>query len=827
MKKVLVFLTLTVVFLMCLVSCNGQTEHKHKFTEWSVTKNPTCTEDGVKTRYCECGEKQSDVIPYTNHKEQILPAKEATCSEAGLTEGIKCSSCGDILLDQQRTPLKAHTEEVLPAVEPTCTAIGLTEGKHCAVCGIVTLAQEVIPMKSHAFDDDYDTKCNVCGFERPIDCKHDNPEKIVVVRAVNPTCQKTGLTEGMKCLICDTMVVPQRIRETINCIESNWIIDVEPTKTSDGKRHTECTMCGKIFVEQITGAGSQGLSFSKNDDNTYSVSGIGSCMDIDIVITNVYNGLPVSSISSSAFDSNSEIISVSIPDSVTEIGSSAFLGCTSLKSVNFGDNSELKTIGHSAFGWCKSLESISIPTGVETISQYAFNSCDALKSVIIPESVKILAYGIFYDCTSLESISIPDSITEIGGHAFEGCTSLKSVNFGDNSELKTIGSGAFSRCESLESIEIPDSVTSIGGAAFNNCSFLTNIIIPDSVTSIENYTFDNCSMLTSVTIGRSVMSIGTFAFNKCTSLSSVTISDDSHLVIIGDAAFLNCSSLTSIEIPNSVTTIKASAFSSCSSLTSIEIPDSVTTIERFAFSNCTALRRVTFDDGIQPQLLGDDLFYNCPNLEFNEYNNGFYLGSITNPYLALITINDRESFYLLAQTKLICRINYTTNIIADESNMAYKSIDGNLYTKDGTIMVAYAMYKTDNNFEIPVGVITIGDYAFAATAYLESIIIPDSVTSIGQEAFYSCHNLTNITIPNSVTSIGDHAFAACDSLVSITIPNSVISIGYGALAMCESLVTIQFEGTVEQWRSINIDSSWIYETSITEVICSDGTVSLN
>ena len=61
MKKVLLFLSLTVVLLLCFVSCNEGTEHIHNFGEWSVTKNPTCTEDGVKSRYCECGEKQTEV----------------------------------------------------------------------------------------------------------------------------------------------------------------------------------------------------------------------------------------------------------------------------------------------------------------------------------------------------------------------------------------------------------------------------------------------------------------------------------------------------------------------------------------------------------------------------------------------------------------------------------------------------------------------------------------------------------------------------------------------------------------------------------------------
>ena len=108
-----------------------------------------------------------------------------------------------------------------------------------------------------------------------------------------------------------------------------------------------------------------------------------------------------------------------------------------------------------------------------------------------------------------------------------------------------------------------------------------------------------------------------------------------------------------------------------------------------------------------------------------------------------------------------------TSIIVNENNNYYKSIDGNLYSKDGTTLIQYAIGRTQTSFTIP-----------------------NSVTSIGSDAFYGCSSLTSVVIGNSVTSIGDFAFRYCDSLTSIEIPNSVTSIGYEAFFGCFKLVEV-------------------------------------
>ena len=146
----------------------------------------------------------------------------------------------------------------------------------------------------------------------------------------------------------------------------------------------------------------------------------------------------------------------------------------------------------------------------------------------------------------------------------------------------------------------------------------------------------------------------------------------------------------------------------------------------------------------------------------------------------------------------------------------------------------YAMGGTESyrNFiagieevEIPDTVIEIGSCAFHNFKKVKKINIPNSVTNIGEYAFFHCTSLTSITIPNSVTSIGKSAFEYCINLTSITIPNSVTSIGDFAFQQCGNLTNITYNGTKEQWNSINKDS-WRYASAIKTVTCTDGVITL-
>ncbi|MFI3229653.1 MAG: leucine-rich repeat protein, partial [Bacillota bacterium] len=284
--------------------------------------------------------------------------------------------------------------------------------------------------------------------------------------------------------------------------------------------------------------GSAGLAYTLNSDGiSYSLAGIGSATDTDIVITNTYDGLPITAISSSAFRENSNIKSVTIGENVTSIGS------------------------------------------------YAFRECSGLTSIVIPDSVTSIGDWAFYKCSSLVSASIGDGVESIGAYSFDLCATLKSVTMGDS--VTSIGICAFYFCTSLTNVSMGDSVTSIGNYAFSSCTSLTSIVIPDSVTTIGRRAFYYCTSLASVTTGASLESIGSYAFDKCTSLKSVILGD--NLESIGSYAFYGCSSLTDLTIPDSVTSLGSDVFSSCSSLKSLSIPYGVTSLGDNSFYGCSSL----------------------------------------------------------------------------------------------------------------------------------------------------------------------------------------------------------------------------------------------
>ena len=306
----------------------------------------------------------------------------------------------------------------------------------------------------------------------------------------------------------------------------------------------------------------------------------------------------------------SDLRSVVIPTNVTTVGYSAFKRCSSLTTVTFEKESQLKTIGGDyyyggAFSDCTALTSIEIPASVETIGNTAFSDCSSLATVTFEKGSRLKTIGnnAYYRCTSLTSIEIPASVETIEKKAFMHCSSLATVTFEKGSQLKTIAGdsydGAFSDCTALTSIEIPASVETIEATAFKRCSKLATVTFEKGsqlktigggyYSSYYHGAFSDCSSLTSIEIPASVETIEATAFKRCSKLATVTFEKGSQLKTIGGGYY---------------SSYYHGAFSDCSSLTSIEIPASVETIEATAFKRCSKLTTVTFEKGSQLKIIG-------------------------------------------------------------------------------------------------------------------------------------------------------------------------------------------------------------------------------
>ena len=313
----------------------------------------------------------------------------------------------------------------------------------------------------------------------------------------------------------------------------------------------------------------------------------------------------VTSIGKSAFEHCSNLDSLTINGVATSmIGAYAFASCTSLTSLSLVGS--FQTIGDSAFVNC-GMTSLTIDATITSIEKYAFSS-RFLTSLSLTGNVQKIGDYAFANCTSLTSLSLTGNVQKIGDHAFDSCSSLYTVTLPKS--LTSIGSYAFDSCTSLDSIEIPGKVTEIGDCAFH-LSGLTSVKIDEGVQSTGADMFNGCAKLTTVTFPESLTTIADGSFASCSNLNHVKI--PARVTCIGDSAFSNCTSLSEITLQDGVKTIGANAFFSCQALTSITLPDSVTDIGRDAFWYCSQLKSITIPENVTA--IKPDTFYWCFSLK--------------------------------------------------------------------------------------------------------------------------------------------------------------------------------------------------------------------
>lgn len=481
---------------------------------------------------------------------------------------------------------------------------------------------------------------------------------------------------------------------------------------------------------------------------------------------------------------------LTIPDTVEEIGEGAFSNLSGLKTIIIP--STVKRIAQSAFAYNSTLEQVIMQErekedgtieGVEYIGASAFQNCSNLKTVQMANSVKEIGSLAFYYCTSLQNINISIGIKEVPYCCFCGCKSLTKIEFSEDfKEDVVIGDSAFVDCSNLETVKLSSKVVSIHGNAFSRCAKLKNIEvakgnknfkfengmllgneekeiiilletaiknntieIPSTVTKLNMNQISGYSNITTLNIPASVIDI-LFDTTKI-NLTNVTIDSLNPRYEIYEKAIYTKETTGSIEmlryfgdeeivnVKEGTKVIKVYCFSG-KNLKEIKLPNSLNSIESQAFRDCKNLKSITLGEKV------------------DSFNNMSIYGS------AIEEIKIEEG-----------NENYSVRSGAKCNGEIVEA----LYSNDGSIFISpIKKYGTIETYEIPESVVEgvevkeIANYAFHIQNKMTDIVIPNTIEKVGC-SFNLCTALERIEIPESVTSINTLCFSDATNLKEIRI----------------------------------------------------------
>ncbi len=447
-----------------------------------------------------------------------------------------------------------------------------------------------------------------------------------------------------------------------------------------------------------------------------------------------------------------------VPNTVTALNESAFYNCENLSTVILP--SGLTEIGDYAFCLCSSLSSISLPNSLETIGSGAFSN-SGLVSIVIPDSVT--EAGDFTDCVNLKSVTLPEGIEYLP--SFWGCVSLTEIDI--PSSVVDIYNNTFMNCHSLESINIPEGVEYIGDYAFYGCSSLTSIRIPASATQIITLCiFANCPSLKSITVAS--------GNTEYCSVDGVMFNKEKTTLIAYPAA----KTTKNYTIPSTVESISMASFGYCSNLEKVTIPAATNFINAYAFEYATSIKSFVVDSKNENYCAIDGVLFWKDKTGIVAYPAAKAGTSYSVPegtefieYLAfsgskLTTINLPESF---AQFEMDCisGASKLATVNVDANNPNYSSVDGVVFSKNKTSLIAYPQGKTQTSYTVPKGVEIIYGWAFCQAPALRELILPEGVTSISENALSECPKLAVLHLPSTITDIEPFAVSYCDSLTDV------------------------------------------------------------
>ncbi len=515
---------------------------------------------------------------------------------------------------------------------------------------------------------------------------------------------------------------------------------------------------------------------------------------------------------------------VKIGGSVTSIGEHAFDGCRHLGQIEFGES--VKYIGDYAFQNCMSCPEancdavnmeVSLPNSLTAMGTGAFQGCTHIPEITLGEHMTTLPDFAFAYCSDLQSVGNIDNITTANKNAFIGCYSLDNFGSVFQSEDGIIlgEDGIFYNLErtevisALPNISVADlsetKVVKIHDGAFANCGALQEIYFPPTLEEIGSRAFENCTQLTWAELIN--VKMGEFVYAGCTGIEGVDISED-FTQDLQDNWFAGCiymqgisvmdgnpryssdenyvlllskdgktllrapSGISELYIPESVTKIGDYALSNCINLREAIIPESVTHIGAHAFDNCCDLREVEFDN--PAVTIGEYAFNNCKNLYLVYWDVDFEPKDVGR--IGAYAFNDCESL--------------------DSFNSEFKF---NISDAVVSTLEPYALANLSyiEKIELPETLETIGDHAFENCENLASVVFPENLKRIGNSAFKST-GLKTIKLPDSIEAIGDSAFMDCSKVMALKLPSGLKKINPFTFYKCFSGAQFDEKPTVDE-----------------------------
>lgn len=486
--------------------------------------------------------------------------------------------------------------------------------------------------------------------------------------------------------------------------------------------------------------------------------------DANVVIPSEINGKSVTSINGisewyspwgeyiydGAFEDNKNLISITIPATVTSIGAETFSGCSNLRSVSFSEN--VTDIGCKAFYNCTQLADIENINNLKYIEGQAFEGTKWLEEQRELNPLVIINNTVIDGRTIKGTATIPEGITRIAPYAFRDTITVTEVEF--PSTLEYIGERAFSNCYCINTIILPDSVENIGDYAFQYCTALKYLKMPD-------YRYAD---------------IGIFAFRGCSNIKEITWEGYNYKDDFGD----------SIEMLMDIDSLPKDCLIRCK-YNGSAYKYAKENGYNYEFTNvfnnfaCNKYEKCEWDNEKEENVVVDE-----------GYEIYAYLGNEANVTVPA-KINNKNVYEVSELNDTVKNVILSNGIVyigGLEGSIVGDSIESiNIPKSLCQTWMLHDLMPNLKKVTIDEGVTEITD---GCLCYIDltSIIIPNSVESIGDCAFAYCKNLTNITIPDSVKSIEDFAFAGCENLSNVTIGNGVTNLSLDFLADCFNLKNI-------------------------------------